>query len=326
MKLFTVGDFLDTYIHIKQKGINTVLSKIGLNKNKQIKNKWNDKQNINGFWNIPFFMTHWNKLITDNANVGYPEYFCKKYLINSHSYKLLSIGCGTGFYEREFAQQCYQDKKRCFSEIVGIELSENRVKEAEKLASENNLNIKYLNQNFYDIDFKNERFDVILFNSSLHHFDNVEMFLYKHIKPLLNENGFLIICEYVGKNRLYIPDFQLKEINKLLKAIPIKYRKYAGISNYKNKIYSPGFIRMKLNDPSEAVDSEAILPTLHKYFTVLEEKQLGGNLFVQLMRGIAHNFTNDAPETKQILQTLLDADINFVKQYNISDFVFGVYR
>jgi ubiquinone/menaquinone biosynthesis C-methylase UbiE len=115
-------------------------------------------------------------------------------LSKNQNYKLLSIGSGTGFYKREFAKQ------GCFSKIIGIELSENRIKEAEKLASENNnLNIKYLSQNFYDIDFKNENFDVIFFNSSLHHFDNIEVFLSKYIQPLLEQNGFFVVCEYVGK-------------------------------------------------------------------------------------------------------------------------------
>jgi ubiquinone/menaquinone biosynthesis C-methylase UbiE len=241
-------------------------------------------------------------------------------LSNNQNYKLLSIGSGTGFYEREFAKQ------NCFSEIVGIELSEDRVKEAEQEASENNFNIKYLNQNFYDIDFKNKNFDIILFNASLHHFENIEIFLSKYIKPLLNQNGFLIICEYVGKNRIYIPNFQLNEVNKLLKMLSKKYKKYAGISNYKKKAYSPGLIRMKLNDPSEAIDSEAILPTLHKYFRVLEEKQLCCNLLMPLMRGIAYNFIDKDNETIQILQALIEADTNFTKQYNISDFIFGIYQ
>lgn len=219
MKPVTRGDIFDFYIKIKQEGIRFIRNKTKINKNDRVENNWNENKNVGGFWNIPYFMKHWNELITGSPKVNYPEYICKKYLNNQQKYTLLSIGSGTGFYEREFAKQ------KCFSKIVGIELSENRALEAEKLALENNLNIKYLNRNIFDIDFNDERFDLILFNSSLHHFDNIEIFLSKYIKPLLKEDGFLIICEYVGKNRLYIPNFQLKEINKLLKTLPKKYRK-----------------------------------------------------------------------------------------------------
>lgn len=83
---------------------------------------------------------------------------------------------------------------------------------------------------------------------------------------------------------------------------------------------------MKLNDPSEAVDSEAILPVLSKHFKSIEEKQLGMNLIMPLMRGIAFNFTNDDNETKLILSMILDADTNFTSKNRISDYVFGVYQ
>ena len=325
MKLLTIGDIIDTYIHIKQKGINSVLYRVKLNKIKRIVNNWNENKTITGFWHIPLIMEHWNKIITDDSNVNYVEYICKKYLSQNKEYSLLSVGSGTGFYEREFANQRLQTNG-WFSKIIGIELSESRVKEARRLATENNLNIKYINQNFYNINFNNEKFDIILFNSSLHHFENIEIFLSKYIKPLLNQNGFLVICEYVGCNRVHIPNFQLKEVNKTLQILPEKYRKYANVSNYKNKVYSPGYIRMKLNDPSEAVDSESILPSIHKHFSVLEEKSLGCNLLMPLMRGIAYNFINDNIETQQILQSLIETDINFTKENIISDFVFGVYK
>ncbi|MCL2040307.1 MAG: hypothetical protein FWG85_07755, partial [Bacteroidetes bacterium] len=71
MQLITIGDITDTYIKIKQKGFNSMLSKIRFNKNRRIESKWNEKQSIGGFWHIPFFMQHWNKVITGDANINY---------------------------------------------------------------------------------------------------------------------------------------------------------------------------------------------------------------------------------------------------------------
>jgi hypothetical protein len=48
MKLLTIGDIIDTYIRIKQLGLNSVLSKIGFNKITRIKNNWNENKNITG--------------------------------------------------------------------------------------------------------------------------------------------------------------------------------------------------------------------------------------------------------------------------------------
>jgi len=50
---------------------------------------------------------------------------------------------------------------------------------------------------------------------------------------------------------------------------------------------------MFLVDPSEAVDSESILPSLHENFKVLEEKKIGGDILLILLKDIAHNFLDE---------------------------------
>lgn len=52
------------------------------------------------------------------------------------------------------------------------------------------------------MDFGNKKHDLILFDSSLHHFDNINSFLLNQIKPLLKDVGFLVVFEYCGPNRL----------------------------------------------------------------------------------------------------------------------------
>ncbi|MDR0927294.1 MAG: class I SAM-dependent methyltransferase [Ignavibacteria bacterium] len=314
MHIITLGDFIDSYIKIKQKGIKFLINRIK-------KNKWNEINNIkinSAVWEIPFFIKQRNKIITKNENIEYPEYFCKKYLSDKNELKLLSVGSGTGYYEREFAKQ------KLFSKIIGIELATNRFLEAQRLADIEKLNIQYLNQNIYEANF-DEKFDVVLFNSSLHHFSNINGFISNKIKPLMNKSGYLIICEYVGKNRLFIPKFQLAAINNLMENVPIKYRKYASINSYKNKIYSPGLLRMLLSDASEAVDSDAIIPSLHEHFRVLEEKQLGWNLLMPLLKDIAHNFMIEDEQTLAVLQYLHIAEERFVVKNKCSDYIFGVY-
>ena len=82
---------------------------------------------------------------------------------------------------------------------------------------------------------------------------------------------------------------------------------------------------MIISDPSEAVESSAILPTIHKYFKVEEEKFLGGNLLMPLFKDIAHNFVDGSDQTKEILQMVFDREETFIKTHQ-SDFVFGIYR
>jgi hypothetical protein len=78
---------------------------------------------------------------------------------------------------------------------------------------------------------------------------------------------------------------------------------------------------MFFSDPSECIDSENILPVMHAYFTVLEEKTLGGNLLMPALKHIAHHFVADAGE----LESLFEIEDEYLKKHK-SDYLFGVYR
>lgn len=320
MKLITIGDIIDTYIMVKQKGIVSILPKIGLKYTNKVQNKWNDKVLTGGYWNIPQIMKYCNELSTGKAEVEYPQYFVEKYLNNEKEYTLLSIGSGSGEYERKFA------RSKKFKHIVGIELSDKRVKEARHRARVENLAIEYICDDINKVIFDNVSFDVVLFNASLHHFSDVEVLLGGKIMKLLEDEGYLIINEYVGRNRLEIDDDQLIAINQVLGNIPKEYRRYARTYSYKNKVYSPGKIRMLMNDPSEAVDSESIMPSIHKHYETIEEKEIGLNIIMPLMRGIANNFDNNDEETTKIINKIIEADREYCRKNKVSDYIFGIYR
>ena len=74
----------------------------------------------------------------------------------------------------------------------------------------------------------------MLFNSSLHHFDNVEALLSEKVKFTLKPKGNLIINEFVGAKRHQFSKQQLLEITNTLKTIPKKYRKRFKTKLYKN--------------------------------------------------------------------------------------------
>ncbi len=249
----------------------------------------------------------------------YEDYVFNKYLSDKKDLRMLSVGCGEGLHERNFA------KHDCFSQIDAIDFSSQSVVNAQKFAFENNLNINYQAGDFKKIDFKNNFYDLILFSSSLHHFENVEDTLENFVKPLLSENGILVVFEYVGPIRLQWTKKQLDKANQLLEKLPRKYKLLINNSSTKRKVYKPGILRMLLVDPSEAIDSEAIVPSLKK-FKILEQTDLGWNILHILLKGISHNFLNEEPETKVLIKKLLKEEDLFVKQESHSDAIFGVYQ
>jgi len=58
----------------------------------------------------------------------------------------------------------------------------------------------------------------------------------------------------------------------------------------KNKIYGSGIIRMVLADPSECIDSENILPSIHKHYETIYEVGYGGNIIKMALKDLSHHF------------------------------------
>jgi len=130
----------------------------------------------------------------------------------------------------------------------------------------------------------------------------------------------------VGPDRLQWTSRQLKEANKVLLQLPPGVRTRWNSTTTKTHIYRPGLLRMKLNDPSEAIDSSSILPTLHQLFEVVEEHRVGTDIIHIVLKDIAHNFNRGLPETGCWLQWLFDQEDRYLVETGRSDIVFGIYR
>jgi SAM-dependent methyltransferase len=317
----STGDFIDLYHKIKMKGFLEISSKLSFSHEKRAKSKWNHFVPSSDFWIIPEVRKRWNLKCTGNPELGFEAYVEEKYLKGRSNLRMLSVGSGSGTKERLFAQFPQ------FSNIEGIDLSPKQVAIAKEEALKENLNqIQYHCGSFYDFPFEEEAYDVILFNSSLHHLKNVNELLKNKVKPLLKDDGYLIVFEYTGPNRLQWTDLQLKAANNQLRKLPKEYTMRTDGKSHKTAIYRPGLLRMLLVDPSEAVDSEAIIPSLHEHFKVVEEKKVGWNLLMILLKDISHNFLKKDQQTQALLHRLFEEEDKFMKETGMSDATFGVYQ
>ena len=174
-------------------------------------------------------------------------------------------------------------------------------------------------------EFKKKYYDIIVFDMILHHIKNVGNILEK-VKYSLKNDGLLLINEYVGPNRFQYTKEQLDESNQILKKIPKKFKKRWNSKIIKTKIYKPGILRMILADPSEAINSESIIPTLNNMFDLVEEKPYGGNLLHLILKDISHHFIDNHSETTELLNYLFEQEDKFIKKYKVSDFIFCIYK
>jgi ubiquinone/menaquinone biosynthesis C-methylase UbiE len=317
----SIGDFVDLYFKIKLKGMQVLWSKFKWSKSARTASKWNQITSSSDFWIIPEVRSRWNEKATGHSNLEYEDYVMSKYFASSSDLTMLSVGCGTGTRERKFASY------RQFKRILGIDLAEKQIEEARKHASAASMDkIEYLSGEFTSLSFEESSFDLILFHLSLHHFDQIDNLLKNKILPLLKANGYLIIFEYVGPKRLQWTKDQLSCANELLSSLPVEYRTRLDGVSIKHKIYRPGIWRMMLVDPSEAVDSESIIPSIHRYFNVVEEKKIGWDISHLLFKDIAHHFLKRDAFTKDLLSDLLRKEDEFLKRTGRSDAIFGIYQ
>jgi 2-polyprenyl-3-methyl-5-hydroxy-6-metoxy-1,4-benzoquinol methylase len=315
------GDFIDLYFKIKARGIGFLKKKIGASVNSRAISKWNEKEMDTNFWVIPEVLQRWNEKSTGNPDLSYEAYFTQKYLADKSNLHLLSVGCGSGLRERNFA--VFPN----FATIEGIDFAEAQVYEASLHAKKENPDqIYYHTGDFLQHLFNREQYDVILFNSSLHHFNHIETLITNRVIPLLKPEGYLIIFEFVGPDRLQWKKEQLDFANNLLRQIPKKYKRRYNSYAIKRKIYRPGWLRMILNDPSEAIASTTILPAIHKHFKIVEEKKIGWDITHILFKDIAHNFLSRDEETKNWIRYIFDKEDKYLKSTGNSDAVFGIYQ
>src|SRR5205814_1132411 len=75
----------------------------------------------------------------------------------------------------------------------------------------------------------------------------------------------------------------------------------------KRRVLRPSRLSMRLDDPAEAAESAALMPSLRRHFTLVEEHSYGGILPLAL-HDIAHNFTADDPATAQVLEQCIAAE------------------
>lgn len=319
MNAFTLEDIRDLFIKMNQRGYEFILSKFSFSKSKRTKSSFNDT-NINGsnWWIIPVVRARWNFLITGDKSISYEKYISGKYN-NGQSVKMISVGSGVCSHEIELA------KLNPNWHITCLDFSEKLLQSAAETANKQGLtNMEFLAEDIYKYHLPDDYYDIVLFNSSLHHFKNLNEFTGKIYKSMAL-SGKLIINEYVGPNRLQYDKEQLKEINQCLQLIDREYRKTYKTSIYKNRYYGSGIFRMIISDPSECVDSASILPAIRMYFKTIEERGYGGNLLMPVLKDISHHFVDLDDKKESCIENVFRYEDNYLTQ-NSSDFVFGIYE
>lgn len=317
----SIGDFVDILYKIQVKGWDFFQKKLQFSAAARATSTWDiEKLPPTNWWIIPAIRRKWNENITGDENISYDVYITSHYLKNKTQLKMLVPACGTGSHERKFIANGK------ITSVEGFDISPICIKEAQKKAENySNISFDYQIADAHSLTFEENKYDIILFHSSLHHIDKMDSFIQK-IEKSLKPDGILVLHDFVGARRLHWTSEQLTFANQLLQLIPPHFRTKWKTNTLKKRIYRPGWWRMYISDPSEAVESDSIIPTLHKYFRTIEEKKIGGDLLHLVLKDISHHFVSDLVETNQILADLFEKEAKYLENKSQSDFMFGVYQ
>jgi len=113
--------------------------------------------------------------------------------------------------------------------------------------------------------------------------------------------------------------------NSVRNILPCRYTKHIVDGSTNKRLIRPSRFSMLMKDPSESIESDKIVPVIHKEFNVVDFKPYYGGITHLLFDGIAHNFLNDDPVTKQWITFCLDLEEQLSEQGEIdSDFIVAV--
>jgi 2-polyprenyl-3-methyl-5-hydroxy-6-metoxy-1,4-benzoquinol methylase len=283
------------------------LGRLRVSKSGRTRAKWAQiKQPIRHWWQVPRITEHLNQRMTGDARLNFREWTVRTFFRDGKPRRAISLGCGSGGREIAWA------KDGVFDSLLGVDLTPQCISAAQETARQEGVSdrVSFAVQDISGALRGDEKYDVILFEHSLHHFSDMPALL-DRVAASLNPGGLLYIDEYVGPCRLQYTKKQLAFANAALQLIPEAFRvDYSGRWR-KDKVLSSGPLMMYLSDPSEAIESDRILPELKKRFDVLVEKNVGGTIFPQVIQDIACNFLDD-PIAINALSRILEMEADLI--------------
>ena len=214
--------------------------------------------------------------------------------------RALILNCGNGWVERQLVSA------NLVAEAVGIDYSNALLEEARRAAQDQGLPLRYHQMNVNSVDFPAEEFDLVVNYAAAHHIAMLDR-TFREICRLLPEEGRFLSFDYVGPHRNQYTSEAWERAWKVNDELPPRVRQ---VMSY------PHLPTMLRTDPTEAVHSELILETLHRYFHVERFVPLGGAVAYPLL---THNealfaLTDEAEQTKWV-EYVLQADDEFLSEH-----------
>jgi SAM-dependent methyltransferase len=273
------------------------------------------------WWAVPAVKRRWNRLVSGSEQIDHYQWIAERHLSRG-GLRALSVGCGAGARELRWAATGR------FRQIVGVDLTPWAIDAARRAAAAADLDhiVSFRVGDLADpATIGAEPFDALIGEHSIHHLSPLRQVLCS-LRERLVQGGLVLVDEFVGPSKFQWTDAQLRWINQLLPQLPERLRRRQD-GGLKCREYRPSRLYMRLNDPSEAIESAAIVPLLDELFERIELRPYGGAILHMLLSKIGHNFADGDAEAMDWLQRLAAIEDDCMARGELaSDFAVGVWR
>ena len=231
----------------------------------------------------------------------------KDYLINqglkNFEYALI-LNCGNGWVEREL-YDC-----GIIGKATGVEYSLNLVEECN--LQKKNRNLNYICHDINTVKFEENTFDVVINFAAGHHIRYIEQ-VWVNIQKWLKPDGKFIHNDYIGPQRNQYSKRQWTEMNLTNNNLNIAIKKQLGY---------PDVIQMMKDDPTEAINSDKIIPLTYDIFNVVYHTKSGGAIAYELLTHNNNLFNFTSSQRKEVVKYIMGEDLKYMNKTGESFFHF----
>ncbi|MGZ6970991.1 MAG: class I SAM-dependent methyltransferase [Thermoanaerobaculia bacterium] len=211
-----------------------------------------------------------------------------------------SLGCGAA------GQEIAAGQRGLFSTLAAFDASTASLDLARRAASEAGLSgVRFETIDLDCFTLPEAAFDVVVMNMALHHVREIRPAL-EAIRTGLAPGGALLLNEFVGPRQFQFPDTQLEAVRTLLGALPERLRIDSTTGRPKLEYVRMPLKHWDVEDPSEAIRSDLILPEVERLFEIVVRADYGGTILHLLLENIVRNF-DSGDERDAALVRLLSA-------------------
>ncbi|TSA18900.1 MAG: class I SAM-dependent methyltransferase [Nitrosopumilales archaeon] len=206
--------------------------------------------------------------------------------------KVLIIGCGNGWVERQL-----------YDIGVGLhfdafDILEKYLESAKSLSG--NRDINYFKADINNLTNLGEStYDAIFNVGVLHHTFRLSLAVWK-LSRALKPNGLMFNFDYVGPARNQYSKEHLEILKNTNSELPKRFQSPHPLR--------PSKRNFDFGDPSEAIHSDLVRPTIERFFDITYQRDINGGIAYQILWNNIDEFMKNEQESIQVLNFLLRKD------------------